>query len=132
LENCRGVERPTPLYAHQTASRGFFEHRVGVDTSSVISDLETESIVPCVGSEDDQTSRSLPGRPAFDLGLEAVVNGVSPEVDQGLVQRLDNPAVEAAIRTLDPDLHLFSEWAGEFHDVPGEASEKGSHWLNLE
>ena len=96
-----------------------------VHTAAVVLNVEDHLAAVGNGAQGHCAGRGLPGGLAVGRRLDAVVDGVAQQVEQGIVQGIEDLAVQACLFALDDQVDLLAGGAGQVAHGSGKTLEEG-------
>ena len=104
-------------------------HRLGgdagdVDAGAVILDLDQDLIARLASRHADLARGGLAPTAALGGRLNAMVDRVADDVDQGVAHHLDHLAIQVDIRPFDPQDHRLAQFGSRVADHAGKSREQ--------
>ncbi len=111
---------------------GRLHHGCGVDPFAVVLDGDLDPVSDTAGDDAQQTAHRLAALAPHRRRLDAVVDGVAHEVEEGAVELGADATVEPRLTPLEHHLDLLAEALRELPSVARQAEEERAQGLQLQ
>ena len=124
------AKRSRSLYSAPSAPQPQFlgpaANRRAVEAGAVVLHLDEDVGAGMDGVQTDRPPARLAGRPALFRALDAVIEGIAQQMNQGIVEALDHGLVEFGFGAGGLQLDVLAEFPGEVPDQALEFAERAS------
>src|SRR5690554_3259669 len=104
------------LSRDEAGVHGLLGEPVAIDTATIVHDADVDRIARLTGGHGQDACFALGGCAALGRRLNAVIDGIADDVQQGITDQLDHLAVEFDLAALDLDEDLLAEFGRKVSD----------------